>query len=85
MKHKAPNKPEDCHTLQEKMAYSLMVGQAYEKLVNRYDAKPSDLSDFFDRFPLDERYPWSHPEWWMDQSRVRIAKRKLIGKRFERI
>lgn len=82
-KRKVPERPEDCVTIADKVAFSNMMRERYDKLAE-YDSKPSDILDF-DRFPpLDPRYPWMHPEWAADFSRSEREKARVLGQRAKR-
>lgn len=75
---KPPDNPADCITIAQKVAYSMMVREQYELIVCSPTSMPSDLGIFQDRFPYDERYPWSGPEWAQDWARRERAKRDIM-------
>jgi hypothetical protein len=71
-KHKQPEilqRPEDCKTIEQKLAYSSMMRERWESI--EYDEPPSAILDF-DRFPMpDPSMPWTHPEWAAHYTRAR--------------
>jgi hypothetical protein len=75
-------RPQDCTTLADKINYSLAVRERYEQLVEAPYSKPSDLSDFYDRYPTIEECPWTHPDWATEYAKSareqQRAKRKFL-------
>jgi hypothetical protein len=74
MKRKMPERPEDCKTLLQKIAFSNMVRELWESIP--YDAPPSAIGDLLDKFPYNPDYPWSHPEWSAYYARTEIQKQR---------
>lgn len=77
-KVEAPERPEDCHTIAQKVAYSMRLREIYEATVCAFDAPPSALSDFLDRYPYNRRYPWTGPEFAEEWSKKERAKRAIL-------
>jgi hypothetical protein len=73
-KRKIPERPQDCVTINDKVAYSNMVRELWENIP--YDAPPSGVSDLLDKYPFDPAYPWSHPEWSANYARIELKKQR---------
>ena len=78
-KRKIPERAEDCHTIEDQLAFSQAVRAQWDALGDGWmDSPPSDIG----ALPLpDPKYPWSHPEWcehFLDSQRTkeRLLKRK---------
>jgi hypothetical protein len=75
------SRPQDCLTLKAKVAYSMMLAEAYERIVCDYNAPPSALSDFHDKYPYNPTMPWTHPELateWARKERAWHAIMRLL-------
>jgi hypothetical protein len=59
-KVEAPDRPEDCVSIAQKVAFSLMVREKFEALANDPWSAPSDLGVLMDRYPHDPAMPWTH-------------------------
>jgi hypothetical protein len=77
-KRKVPATPQDCVTIEDKVAYSNMVRAAFEAIP--YYAPPSALDAVMDRFPFLPECPWSHAEWSADFSRSEREKLRTTGR-----
>lgn len=77
-KFKVPERAEDCKTIREKVAYSMMVREQYETIVCSHNSLPSDLGVFQDRFPYDPAMPWSSPEFASDWARAERERRAIL-------
>ena len=79
-KVEAPERPEDCHTIAQKVAYSMRLREIYEEQVcgPGWSSPPSALSDFLDRYPYDPAMPWTHPAWAEEWARAERAKREIM-------
>jgi hypothetical protein len=73
VKRKVPERPQDCVTLLQKIAFSNAMRKKWESVDP--DAPPSEIFNF----PMpDPAYPWSHPEWATQtaQRRTKRGKRR---------
>jgi hypothetical protein len=70
-KVKVPERPEDCKTLLEKIAYSNAMRERWESVDP--DAPPSEIF----KFPMpDPAYPWAHPEWAAHYAQAELKNRR---------
>jgi hypothetical protein len=75
-KPKIPQRPEDCKTIEQKLAYSTMLRERWESI--GYDEPPSAILDF-DRFPMpDPSMPWTNPEWAAHYTRAEEEKQRAL-------
>ena len=81
-RHKAPERPQDCVTLADKIAFSDMMRERWQSIP--YDAPPDAILDF-DKYPMFDylRYPFAHPEWSINHARserekMRAKRRMLV-------
>jgi hypothetical protein len=77
-KVEAPERPEDCHTIAQKVAFSMKRRELYEQIVGDWNSPPSALSDFLDRYPIIESMAWTHPEFCEEWARVERSKRAIL-------
>jgi hypothetical protein len=78
-KHKAPSRAADCKSLQDKIAFSLMVRDRYQALQGDPWAGPEQLSLLMDQYGTDyENYPWAHPEWAASHARAAEEKARIM-------
>jgi hypothetical protein len=82
-KVEAPDNPADCHTIAQKVAYSMRLRELYEEQVcgGGWNSPPSALSDFYDAHPVIESMPWTSPnfaEEWAARERARRAIMRLL-------
>jgi hypothetical protein len=82
-KHKAPDNPADCLTIDQQVAYSLRLLDEYERIVNGYNSKPSDLLDFYDKYPTDESMPWTSPSFAADWARSEREKQRALRRLYK--
>jgi hypothetical protein len=77
-KVEAPERPEDCHSTAQKVAYSMRLREIYEEQVCGPNSPPSALSDFLDRYPYNPAMPWRHPAWAEEWARRERARREIM-------
>jgi hypothetical protein len=73
-----PQRPEDCKTIRQQVAYSLRLRELYEEQVcgPGWSSPPSALTDFYDAHPVIESMPWTSvtfAEEWAARERTRRA------------
>jgi hypothetical protein len=78
-----PDDPADCHTIAQKVAYSMRLREIYEEQVlgPGWSSPPSALSDFYDAHPFIESMPWTSPQFcedWAARERARRAIERLV-------
>jgi hypothetical protein len=76
-KRKIPERARDCVTLAEKVAFSMMVEQEWQKMRENPAFAPSDIHDVIDKYD-DPDCPWSQPFWAADWARAERAKREIM-------
>jgi hypothetical protein len=76
-KVEAPDDPAACITIAQKVQFSLKRREIYEATVCAYDAPPSALDSFLDRYPIIESMPWTHPSWCEEFARKERARREI--------
>ena len=76
-KRKIPERAKDCVTLADKVAFSLMVREAWEALADNPWSVPSDLHEVIDRYD-DPDCPWSRPDWASYYSRAQEEKERAL-------
>ena len=74
MRKRKPIRREDCHTEQQKLAYSR---QQYD-LRQSIGELPSEILDM-EKFPL-ETEPWHSGEHWIAVARAEREQRRLLGR-----
>jgi hypothetical protein len=78
-KHKCPERADQCVTLADKIAFSLMVRSKIEALQGDPWAGPEQFSDLWDQYGTDyESYPWCHPEWAANYARAEEEKERVL-------
>ena len=78
-KHKCPERADQCVTLADKIAFSLMVRARYEALQGDPWAGPEQLSALMDEYhDPDGNFPWSHPEWAASYARAEEEKARVL-------
>jgi hypothetical protein len=82
-KVEAPERPEDCHTIAQKVAYSMRLRELYEEQVCApgWNSLPSALTDFYDAHPTIESMPWTSPQFcedWAARERTRRAIMRMV-------
>ena len=55
-----------------------MVREQYEQIVCDYNAPPSALWDFYEKFPFNPEMPWTGPEWAASYVRAEEEKARAL-------
>jgi hypothetical protein len=76
-KVEVPQRARDCKTLAEKVAFSMMVGEEWQKMRENPSFAPSDIHSVIDRFD-DPDCPWSRPDWAAEWARAERTKREIL-------
>ena len=76
-KPKIPERARDCHTLREKIGFSLMVAEKLDALNDVFWSGPSDWAAIMDRYG-DPNCPWSDPAWAAEWSRAERSRREIM-------
>jgi hypothetical protein len=79
-----PQRPEDCKTIRQKVAFSMGLKEIYEEQVccGGWNSPPSAVSDFYDAHPVIESMPWTSPnfaEEWAARERTRRAIMRMLS------
>jgi hypothetical protein len=80
---KVPARPQDCHTIQQKLDYSTMIRSKWDALADCW-APPSAMGKLLDEFPYDPAYPHSHPEWAAMYTRAQAEKERALKRQNKR-